>query len=148
VENGYFNDGGGRVAPGLQFCSQATSSDAKHGCSSHADESFPKSARLLRRPEYLRVQGRGRKTHTRSLLILTRPNRLDRNRLGIAVSKKYGKSVQRNRIKRIIREVFRRNRQLFDASTDVVVVPKRVRHQVGYTMLLEELSKQERRQKK
>jgi len=86
------------------------------------------------------VQGRGRKRHTRSLLILTRRNPLGTNRLGIAVSKKYGNSVKRNRIKRILREVFRRNRHLFEASADVVVVPKRVRHEVSYPLLLEELS--------
>jgi ribonuclease P protein component len=103
------------------------------------DESFPKIDRLLKRNDFVRVQKRGRKLHTRSLLILIYPNRLSRNRIGIAVSKKYGNSVQRNRIKRLIRELFRRNRGMFTAKSDIVVVPKRVRHTVTYDLLLEEL---------
>lgn len=94
----------------------------------------------------MRVQRGGRKLHTRSLLILVKQNRLGRTRLGIAVSKKYGNSVQRNRIKRLIRELFRRNHQLFPKCSDLVVVPKRVRHQVSYFGLQNELSTASARQ--
>ena len=44
-------------------------------------------------------------------------------RLGIAATKKLGGSVQRNRAKRLIREVFRRNK--IAPGFDVVVIPKR-----------------------
>jgi ribonuclease P protein component len=44
-------------------------------------------------------------------------------RLGIAATKKLGGAVQRNRAKRLIREVFRRNNTF--AGCDIVVVPKR-----------------------
>ena len=44
-------------------------------------------------------------------------------RLGIAATKKLGGSVERNRAKRLIREVFRRNK--IAAGFDVVVIPKR-----------------------
>ena len=44
-------------------------------------------------------------------------------RLGIAATKKLGGAVQRNRAKRLIREVFRRNN--IAPGFDVVVVPKR-----------------------
>jgi len=110
-----------------------------------ANETFPKQSRLLKRAEYLRVQGSGRKLQTRSLLILTLPNRLGRTRLGIAVSKKYGKSVQRNRLKRLVREVFRRNRALFPAGADLVIIPKRVGHELGYALLVAELAELARR---
>jgi ribonuclease P protein component len=43
--------------------------------------------------------------------------------LGIAASRKFGGSVERNRAKRLIREVFRRNK--IAAGYDVVIVPKR-----------------------
>ena len=45
------------------------------------------------------------------------------SRLGIAATKKLGGAVQRNRAKRLIREVFRRNK--IAPGFDVVVVPKR-----------------------
>ena len=44
-------------------------------------------------------------------------------RLGIAATKKLGGSVERNRAKRLIREVFRRNK--IANGFDVVVIPKR-----------------------
>ncbi len=44
-------------------------------------------------------------------------------RLGIAATKKLGGSVERNRAKRLIREVFRRNK--LANGFDVVVIPKR-----------------------
>lgn len=58
-------------------------------------------------------------------LILYRLNDLDTARLGIAVSKKnVRKAVQRNRIKRIIRETFRKNRESLGAI-DIVVLARR-----------------------
>lgn len=42
------------------------------------------------------------------------------NRLGISVHRKIGDAVRRNRIKRLIREVFRLNRELFPSSCDIV----------------------------
>jgi ribonuclease P protein component len=44
-------------------------------------------------------------------------------RLGIAATKKLGGAVVRNRAKRLIREVFRRNK--IAAGFDVVVIPRR-----------------------
>lgn len=46
-------------------------------------------------------------------------------RLGIAASRKVGPAVQRNRIKRLIRESFRLNRELFPGNADIVIVVKR-----------------------
>jgi ribonuclease P protein component len=118
--------------------------DGRGGCS---DESFGKQDRLLKRADFVRVQKRGRKLETKSLLLLVHPGKRGRTRLGIAVSKKFGSSVARNRIKRVVRELFRRNRSLFPKSSDVVVVPKRVRHRVEYPGLVREMKTMRRRRK-
>lgn len=46
-------------------------------------------------------------------------------RLGLTVSRKIGKSVRRNRVKRLIREYFRLHQHDFRLRADIVVVPKR-----------------------
>lgn len=46
-------------------------------------------------------------------------------RIGITVTKKTGNAVFRNRIKRLIREFFRRNKDVFPTGHDVVIMAKK-----------------------
>ena len=81
------------------------------------------SDRLKLRRDFLRVSGGGHKVHSARFLFLVL-SRGDEgpSRLGITVTRKVANAVGRNRIKRVLREVFRRNRVLFPAGCDVVVI--------------------------
>lgn len=46
-------------------------------------------------------------------------------RLGLTVSRKVGKAVWRNRVRRVLREFFRLHQAMVDRPIDIVVVPKR-----------------------
>jgi ribonuclease P protein component len=59
-----------------------------------------------------------------SLLLLLHPNTLGTRRLGLTVSGKVGNSVTRSRVKRLLREVFRKLRAALPPSLDVVVVAR------------------------
>jgi len=89
---------------------------------------FPPSSRVKKRSRFLEVQ-RGRKIHTQHFVVtaLRRPNTGPdplEVRLGITVTKKVANAVGRNRLKRMVREVFRCNRPWFPPSSDVVVIAK------------------------
>ncbi len=58
------------------------------------------------------------------LVLYARPNRTGGNRVGITVSKKLGKAVVRNRVRRRLREVYRLNEQRFAPGWDIVVVAR------------------------
>ena len=61
------------------------------------------------------------------------------------MTKKVGTAVQRNRIKRVVREVFRLNRSLFPASHDVVFIAKRGADRIDYASLLSEVERAARK---
>jgi ribonuclease P protein component len=84
---------------------------------------FTRQEHIRRRAEFQRVYDRGRRVHGRFSTLFLLRTELAVTRLGIAATKKLGGAVQRNRAKRLIREVFRRNK--IDAGFDIVVVPKR-----------------------
>ncbi len=58
------------------------------------------------------------------LVLYARPNRLDTNRVGITVSKKLGKAVVRNRVRRRLREIYRLHESSFAPGYDIVVVAR------------------------
>lgn len=70
---------------------------------------FPRQVRLLTAGDYRRVfDGADAKAQTKQILILARRNDLGFARLGLIVAKKHAKrAVDRNQIKRIVRESFR-----------------------------------------
>lgn len=94
------------------------------GTSSDAAETFPRRDRVLHRRDFLRAQSEGRRVHTPHFVLVALPTADGRLRLGVTVSRRVGDSVRRNRVKRLVREVFRRNRALFPAACDVVVVAR------------------------
>jgi ribonuclease P protein component len=57
-------------------------------------------------------------------------NDRNRPRLGIAATRKFGSAVQRNRAKRLVREVFRRHKP--QAGLDIVVIPRREMLEAGF----------------
>ncbi len=68
---------------------------------------LPKAARLRRRREFLQVQQRGRRLYSGDVLIVARESGGARPRIGITVSSKVGNAVERNRVKRWVREAWR-----------------------------------------
>jgi ribonuclease P protein component len=86
-------------------------------------QALPAAQRIRRRPEFERVYKDGARIHGRLMTLFVLPNGGTTPRLGVAATRKIGSAVDRNRAKRLAREVFRRRKVA--AGLDVVVVPRR-----------------------
>lgn len=101
--------------------------------------SFQKALRLRRRRQFLSIQRDGTRRHTPHLVIIRRPGEMVWPRLGVTVSTRVGNSVQRNRIKRLLREVFRHRRADL-APLDLVVIAKPGAGELTYGQAAREFS--------
>ena len=73
------------------------------------------------------------------LVLYARKNRMGTNRVGITVSKKLGKAVIRNRVRRRIREAYRLNEERFQPGWDIVVVARSRAVEVSFQKLTQSL---------
>ena len=81
---------------------------------------------MTRRPEFVACYNDGRRYFTKSFIVFVLKQQVpDEWRLGLAVSKKIGSAVHRNRVRRVVRECFRLCQVQVPDGIDVVVVPKR-----------------------
>ena len=101
---------------------------------------FPKTARLRKRAEFLQLASAQHKTTVRGFLVVWRENDLQAARLGITASKKIGCAVVRNRVKRYLREFFRHNR-FGMAAVDINVIARREAAYMTYPDMVRELTK-------
>jgi ribonuclease P protein component len=85
-----------------------------------------RSSERLRRPsEYQRVFQHGKKLVAPMFVLYALPTSEPHSRMGMAVSKRVGRAVVRNRVKRLIRELFRQHKTRLRSPCDVVFVARR-----------------------
>ena len=101
---------------------------------------FPKSVRLRKRADFVDLLNSKYKFVVKGFLVVWQYTDLANPRLGVTVSKKVGCSVVRNRIKRLIREVFRRHR-LYIPAVDLNVIARRDSALMGFQSVELELEK-------
>ena len=78
------------------------------------------------------VYKNGKSYANKYLVMYVLENNLNKNRIGISVSKKVGNSVIRHRITRLIRESYRLQEDMFNSSLDIVVLARSTAREVGY----------------
>ncbi len=86
------------------------------------DERLRKIERIKKNFEFAKIVKKGSKFKTPFFLLYLCSNNYKWSRVGIAVNKKIGKAVKRNRVKRLFREFFRRNKKELKYPVDVLFV--------------------------
>jgi len=80
---------------------------------------------LKKNPEFQNVFKNGKSKANRFFVMYVIRTDTSLNRIGISVSKKVGNSVVRHHIKRLIKESFRLQEDLFDSGSDIVIVVRK-----------------------
>ena len=78
--------------------------------------------RLKKQADFQRLFNKGKRAFTPILSVIYRPS--EKMTMGISIGKKHGKSVQRNRIKRLLREAFRAVQGEMKGNYSIVLIPK------------------------
>ena len=82
------------------------------------------SESLKKKRDFQTVYNKGRSLANTYLVMYAMDNGLEKNRLGISVSKKVGTSVVRHRLTRLIRESYRLSEEHFRCGTDMIVIAR------------------------
>jgi len=113
---------------------------------------FPRTARLLRHADFERVYKQGRRHFSASMTFfyLARPVNVETGagaaashgpRIGFTVGRALGGAVQRNRMKRRLREAVRMSRPAAGVAADVVINPKKSLLAADFADILNEVSR-------
>jgi ribonuclease P protein component len=100
---------------------------------------FRPEDRIRRKADFDRAYASGRRVSSKSFTLILRDAQLDRARLGLTVPKRVGNAVVRNRVRRRLREAFRRNRDCVPAALDIVIQVRPRAARLSYAALEEEL---------
>lgn len=108
---------------------------------SATSQRFPRLYRVRKRSEFLALQQTGRRRAAPHFIVITRCRDKPPARLGITTSRKVGNAPVRNRVRRLVREYFRRHRTLLPAPADVLVIARASAAGVDYGTVERELSR-------
>jgi ribonuclease P protein component len=100
---------------------------------------FTAADRIRRRRDFLAAQTRGKRLHTPHFGVCLAPGPTDHPRLGLVVTKRLGKAVRRNRVKRLVREFFRRHKGALPPA-DIIIMAKKGAAELSYEQVYQELA--------
>jgi ribonuclease P protein component len=104
-----------------------------------ATQRYRRRYRLRKRREYLALQSAGKRRRSLHFTVITRAKESPPSRLGITTSRKVGHAPARNRIRRLVREFFRKRRAAIAPPRDILVIARPGAAAVSYADVEREL---------
>jgi ribonuclease P protein component len=104
-------------------------------------EGFPKSLRIKNKKEWDEVIKKGERSFSHNLLLLRLKTAEKENKFGVALSSGLKGAVKRNRIKRVLREILRRNKDRFLPGEKVILIYRSKVTEISYHEILNEFSR-------
>lgn len=83
-----------------------------------------KYLRLKKNGDFQRLFKKGKRAYSRLLTVIYLPCGGEKSVMGVALSKKHGKAVKRNRIKRLLRAAFSNNADRLGGVFSLIIMPK------------------------
>jgi len=105
-----------------------------------ATQRYRRRYRLRKRREYLALQSTGERRRSPHFTVITRAKQSPPSRIGITTSRKVGHAPARNRIRRLVREFFRKRRAQLVPPRDILVIARPGAADVSYADVERELA--------
>jgi ribonuclease P protein component len=140
VEYHKVEDTGGRVAPRVISVSGISRQQGRNHPARRAG-GFPRQYRLLKHADFDRVYRQGQRHFSGHMTVFYLRREAGNPRCGFTVGRALGGAVQRNRIRRRLREAVRRHFPALAAPVDVVINPKRSVLTAEFAVLCEEVGR-------
>lgn len=102
-------------------------------------ETFKKGERINRLKEFKKIFGSSNRLYTNSFTIYWSGNDKGYTRVAVITKKRIGNSVKRHRIKRILIEIFRRNKGYFIKNVDLIIIPNFSTKKIKYCKIEKDL---------
>ena len=90
---------------------------------------------LKKNHEFRRLYNKGKSAATQYVVVYSKRNGRACNRIGITVGAKIGGAVQRNRVRRRLKEIYRLNESKLYSGNDIVIVARTKSRYTGYREL-------------
>lgn len=94
-----------------------------------------KNHRLRKNEDFQSVFKKGKNFWNRQFTLIIKKNKLSESRIGFTITKKYGTAVERNKLKRRLREIIRNNNYLLIKNHDMILIPKASTKNMTYAEL-------------
>ncbi len=104
-------------------------------------EGFPRSLRIKNKKEWDEVIKNGERSFTHNLLLLRLKTAEKETKFGVALTSALKGAVKRNRIKRVLREILRKNKHRFLPGEKIILIYRSREKEISHTEILEEFSK-------